>query len=111
VEVQNVNLLAIQLFLAGRKAVSNVLGRIRCVSHGTDFGAKTGPAEILLCQRFLAGTEVIDWVGGSCVELDMAVFAEEIEGLLEVVADEGVADASGAEDDFGGFGVGHGDGF
>jgi hypothetical protein len=28
--------------------------------------------------------------------------------LLEVVADEGVAYASGAEDDFGGLGIGHG---
>ena len=39
----------------------------------------------------------------------MAVFAEEIEGLLEVVASEGVADTSGAEDDFCGLVGGHDD--
>jgi hypothetical protein len=102
VEVQNVNLFATKLFLAGRKAVSDILKRVGPLFHGADFGAETRPAQILLCQSFLAGSEVVDGIRGSCVELDMAVLAEEIESLLEVVAGEGVADASGAEDDFGG---------
>lgn len=107
-EVQNVNLLATQLFFAGRKAVSDILEGVRSLFHGADLSAETRPAEILLCQCFLTGAEVVDRVRGGCVELDMAVLAEEIEGFLEVVAGEGVADASGAEDDFGGLVGGHG---
>lgn len=101
-EVQNVNLLSTQLLLAGCEAVPNILRRVCSFSHSADFGAETGPAEVLLRQSFLAGTEVVDGVGGGCVELDVAVLVEEFEGLLEVVAGEGVADTSGAEDDFGG---------
>ena len=101
-EVQNVNLLSVQLFLAGCEAVSNILKRVWSISQSADLGADSGPAEVLLRQSLLTGTEVVDGVGGGCIELDMAVLAEEIKGLLEVVADEGVADAAGAEDDFGG---------
>ena len=106
-EVQDVDILATQLFFAGCKTVSDILKRVGPLFHGADFGAETCPAQILLCQSFLAGTEVVDRVRGGCVELDMAMLAEELEGILKIIASEGVADASGAEDDFCGFVGGH----
>lgn len=109
-EVQDVNLLATKLFLAGRKAVSDILERVWAGFHCADFGAETGPGEVLLRQSFLAGAEIVDGVGGGCVEFGVAVLAEEVESLLEVVAREGVADAAGAEDDFDGFVGGSHDG-